>query len=105
MSTMDRRPLFQAVLEGLQTGLPVYFQPPEGFKMAYPCIVYERDPGSSKFAGNRPYNYEQQYEVKLISRDPDESVLFGKLVSLPKSVHAGSYVADNLNHNLFSIYF
>lgn len=101
---MDRRPQFQALLEGLQTGVKVYFQPPEDMKMDFPCIVYELDAGDSRFANNVPYNYEQRYEVKLISWKP-EPTLHKKLVSLPKSIHARSYVADNLNHSVFSIYF
>lgn len=101
---MDRRHQFQAVLEALQTGLKVYFQPPENGKMVYPCLKYELDAGSSKFANNIPYNYEQQYQVTLISRTPDSDI-FPKLAALPKSIHARSYVADNLNHSVFSIYF
>lgn len=102
---MDRRQKFQQALEALQVPpVKVYFQPPETVKMVYPCIVYEFDRGETKFAGNKPYNYEQLYEVKLISRSP-EPALFEKLVALPKSIHARFFVADNLNHNVFSIYF
>lgn len=101
---MDRRLLFQAVLESLKVGMKVYFQPPSDITMTYPCIVYEHNPGSTKFANNRPYTYEQQYEVKLISRVPEPD-LFQKLAFLPKSLHARSYVTDNLNHSVFSIYF
>lgn len=101
---MDRRPLLQAVLEALQPGVPVYFQPPEGFEMVYPCIVYEHDLGSTMFANNKPYSYEQRYEMQLISRLPDTE-LFQKIVALPKTIHTRFFVADNLNHNVFSIYF
>lgn len=101
---MDQRPLFQAVLESLKPGLNVYFQPPSDKIMTYPCIVYSHDPGSTKFANNKPYTYEQQYEVKLISWEP-EPELFNKLVFMPKSHHARSYVIKNLNHSVFSIYF
>lgn len=94
--------MFQAVLENITP--KVYFQPPESVKMEYPCIVYRHDPGSSRFANNKPYNYEQQYEVTLISRAPAPE-LFEKLVALPKTIHARFFVADNLNHNVFSIYF
>lgn len=101
---MDRRLQFQSVLEALQTGLKVYFQPPEDVKMVYPCIKYQRDPGLTMFANNRPYSYKQQYEVTLIARSPDTD-LFDKLAALPKSSHARFFVADNLNHDVFSIYF
>lgn len=101
---MDRRPLLQAVLEALQPGLKVYFQPPEDMKMEYPCIVYNHDTGSTRFAGNKPYSYEQRYEVKIISRQPDTS-LFQKVAAMPKTVFDRWFVADNLNHNIFSLYF
>ena len=100
---MDRRPLFQAVLEALKPNLKVYFQAPEGM-LEYPCIVYQRDPGSTKFANGKPYSYEQQYQVTLISRQPDTDI-FEKLAALPKSIHARFFVSDNLNHDVFSIYF
>lgn len=101
---MDRRLSFQAILEALSPGMKVYFQEPEDVKMVYPCIVYSHDPGSTKFANNLPYNYEQQYQVELISYEP-QPVLFHKLAALPKSIHARSFVANNLNHGVFSIYF
>lgn len=72
--------------------------------MEYPCIVYDLDPGYSAFADNKTYIYEQQYEVKLIGRSPQPEK-FHQLVHLPKSLHARSFVADNLNHDVFSIYF
>lgn len=72
--------------------------------MEYPCIVYHKEPGSTEYADNRPYTYEQQYEVKLISEDPD-SVIFDKLKWFPKSRHSTDYVADNLNHSVFAIFF
>lgn len=99
---MAPRLQFQTLLETICSR--VYFQTPEDILMEYPCIVYQRDPGSSKFANNRPYHYEQQYEVKLISRSPDTDI-FGKLAALPKSTHARFFVSDNLNHDVFSIYF
>lgn len=101
---MDRRQQFHEVLEALNPATKVYFQPPETVKMVYPCIVYQRDPGNSKFANNKPYAFHQLYEVKLISRSP-EPALFDELVALPQSIHARFFVADNLNHDVFSIYF
>lgn len=99
---MDRRLSFHQVLK---TCTPVvYFEPPEDAKMVYPCIRYERDAGSTKHANNRPYNYVQQYQVTLIARDADTDIL-AKLAALPQSTHDRFFVADNLNHDVFSIYF
>lgn len=100
---MAPREQFQILLEGICER--VYFQPPGDMSLVYPCIVYERDRGDTKFANNRPYKFEQQYEVTLISTDPDEDAIFTKLRDLPKSIHARFFVTDNLNHNVFSIYF
>lgn len=99
---MDRRQKLQDLLETICPN--VYFQPPEDVKMVYPCLVYHRDTGVTKFAGNRPYHYEQQYELKLIARSPATDI-FAKLAALPKTVHDRFYVASNLNHDVFSIYF
>lgn len=101
---MGRRQQFQTVLESLKPGLKVYFQPGATITMEYPCIVYQRDPGSTKFANGKPYNFDQQYQVTLIARSPDTDI-FEKLAALPKSTHARFFVADNLNHDVFSIYF
>lgn len=102
MFTTDRRPQFQLVLEAV---LPkVYFQPPSNVTMEYPCIVYELAPGRSEYANNMPYMYVQQYEVKLIGRSPQPEK-FHQLAFLPRSKHSHSYVAENLNHDVFLIYF
>ena len=82
----------------------VYFQPPANVQMVYPAIVYHRDTGSTTFANNLPYNYEQRYELSLIARDVDSN-LHEQIRALPKTSHARFYVADNLNHDVFSIYF
>lgn len=72
--------------------------------MEYPCIVYGLAPGWTEYANNRPYMYQQQYEVKLIGRSPQPEK-FHKLAFLPKSKHSHSYVAENLIHDVFLIYF
>jgi hypothetical protein len=40
----------------------------------------------------------------MITRNPDESA-FDAIVALPMCVHERFYVADNLNHDVFNIYF
>lgn len=102
---MDRRPQLQAVLESIMgTSNSVWFQPPSDVRLTYPCIVYDFDRGSTKFANNKPYFYGQQYEVELIGMNPQPEK-FEKLRDLPMTLHSRSFVADNLNHDVFSIYF
>lgn len=82
----------------------VYFQPPPGFAMEYPCIVYRREPGSSRYADNKIYSFDQQYEVTLISGEPDEAI-FEQLKWLPQTRHSASFTAENLYHSVFAIFF
>lgn len=82
----------------------VYFQPPPNVQMEYPAIVYERDRADTKFADNSPYRLTNQYNVTVISRDPDEFIAVA-VASLRMCTHNRFYVADNLNHDSFSLYF
>lgn len=89
----------------LETICPnVYFQPPATVQMLYPAIVYERERADSKFADDFAYLITKQYSMKLISRDPDES-MFEALAALPMCAHQRFFVVDNLNHDVFNIYF
>lgn len=99
---MERRLELQATLEALCPN--VYFQAPENLRMSYPAITYERGRGDVRHANNLPYKSTDQYTLTLISRDPDEPIR--KLLErLSQCVHERFFVADNLNHDVFNIYF
>lgn len=72
--------------------------------MLYPCIVYQRDNAITDFAGNYPYRFTQRYQVTLIDRHPD-NVTHGKLAGLPMCLFNRYFAADNLNHDVFVLYF
>lgn len=72
--------------------------------MAYPCVRYERDSAESEFAGNRPYRYTQRYMVTVIDRDSD-SLIPKKIAELPMCTFDRWYAVDNLNHDVFNLYF
>lgn len=99
---MGQRLQLQSLLEILCEN--VYFQPPSSVQMQYPCIVYNRDFESTQYAGNLPYRRDKRYQVTVIDRDPD-STIPDQVGKLPKSAFVRSFVADNLNHDIFSIYF
>lgn len=102
----------QTLLENLNGGdedhpelkIKVYFQPPPNVQMQYPCIVYRRDSAVSLFANNKPYRFVQRYSVTVIDRDPD-SAIPDKIAALSTSTFNRSYVADNLNHDVFNVFF
>ena len=95
----------QAILEGI-LGIPqqVYFQPPANVTMVYPAIVYERNYGFDAYGDNNPYSRWWRYQVTLISRNPDDPVI-EKLAGLPMSKYVRHFAVDNLDHNIFNVYF
>lgn len=83
----------------------VYYQPPESVKMKYPCIVYERSTGDTLFAGNLPYRFTVQYTVTIISKDPDYDLIEKVAKHFPMSRYNRHFTSDNLNHDVFMIYY
>jgi len=99
---MGRRLDLQAILESICPH--VYFQPPSNVQIQHPAIVYELDRANTIHADDRPYRITNQYSVKLISQNPDDGI-FEALAALPMCVHERYFAAENLNHNVFSLYF
>jgi hypothetical protein len=92
----------QALLEDITEH--VYFQPPANVQMEFPCIVYARDTAVTKFAGNAPYNHTKRYQVTVIDRSPDTQI-YDKIAALPMCIFNRHFVVDNLNHDVFNLYF
>lgn len=102
---MGQRLQLQTLLEEILGSDAVYFQPPESFRMKYPCIVYNRDTGDTQFADNKPYIFEIRYQVSLISRDPDMDDILKKLASLEKCTYDRHYTVNGLNHDVFNLFY
>lgn len=92
----------QTLLETLTQN--VYFQPPTNTSIVYPCIIYQLDGGRSEFADDVPYHHIKRYAVTVIDRDPD-SVIPDKVAALPTASLNRFFVADNLNHTVYNLYF
>lgn len=108
---MDRRLELHNILVSLMTSIDpsyvtdhVYFQPPANIEMQYPCIVYSRDTGDTIFANNNPYHWTVRYQIQVIDRNPDSPII-PKVFELPMCTFDRHYVVDNLNHDLFNIYY
>lgn len=83
----------------------VYFEPPESMKLKYPCIVYKRKTGDVRFANNKPYNLQTSYQITCISQNPDEDLVEKIAYYFPKSRPDNHFTSDNLNHDVFSLYY
>ena len=82
----------------------VYLQPPESVKMEYPAIVYSRDDIENTFAENSVYKQDHQYQIIVIDKDPDSKIV-DAVSGLPMCRFVRHYEVDNLNHDVFSIYY
>lgn len=82
----------------------VYYQPPQNVMLQYPCIIYTLDNISVKNADNSMYKKDKRYSVTVIDKNPD-SELPDKILELSLCQFDRRYVADNLYHTVFSIYY
>lgn len=101
---LDQRLKLQTLLETIGVKGNVYFQPPSNLQMNYPAIVYERDDINTRHANNLPYSQRKRYQVTIIDRNPD-SLIPDKVAKLPLCEFSRHFVADNLNHDVFNLYF
>lgn len=101
---MGQRPDLHDLLAEALGSENVYFQPPEGFRMKYPCIVYELEKIESSHANNKAYHHDLRYSVTVIDKDPESAVLM-RIADFPKCSHDRHFVSDNLHHNIFTLYY
>ena len=101
---MSSRIELQTKLEELLGSSNVYYQPPENLKMSYPAIVYSLGNIKRTSADDVAYLQTRCYEIIVIDKKPD-NVVIDKILNLPLCDFNRHYVADNLNHYVFTLYF
>lgn len=101
---MGSRLDLQNILEEVLGTKYVYFQPPDQLQMHYPCILYSRTNANTKFADNNPYSYKFQYQLIVIDKDPDSPIL-DKVAMLSMCSFDRHYTSNNLNHDVFDLYY
>ena len=101
---MAQRLELQALLVSISELDNVYFQPPPSVIMKYPCIVYRRDYELVNHADDIRYKHMKRYLVTVIDRDPDSGIL-DKIAELPMCTYDRFYTADNLNHDVYKLFF
>lgn len=111
----QNRLLLQTLLETLMVnpteGQPplgkVYFQPKpkKDLALTYPCIQYARDQGKTKFADNQPYTHTKRYQITIIDPSPDSILLERLEGSSLNAVFQRHFATDNLNHDIYSLYY
>ena len=101
---MNRRLELQKLFEELIGSKNVYYQPPESIKMSYPAIRYSKSKIDTKYANDSIYSKMTRYEVTVIAKSPDHPVI-EKLLDLPYCSYDRTYTSDNLNHDVFTLYY
>lgn len=81
----------------------VYYQPPTGTEICYPCIIYELDRPDVKFADNTSYVVYDQYSIKYITRDPDDNTRY-QFMMIEHCSSESPYISENLYHYPFRLY-
>lgn len=101
---MASRLELQTLLEGLLGSRNVYFQPPEKTVLKYPAIVYLRDRIENTHADDDVYMQSLAYQVTVIDANPDSEIPM-KVSRLPRCRHDRHFKSENLNHDVFTLYF
>lgn len=83
----------------------VYFQPPASVKLKYPCIVYKIASRNDLKADDIRYRGMIRYEVTFITRDPDSETPEEMMEHFHYIAHDRNYPADNLHHDVFTLYY
>lgn len=91
-------------LEELLGSKNVYYQPPASIRMKYPAIIYSRNNIDNLHANDNVYMQSHSYELIVIDEDPDSEIV-EKVSKLPACRFDRHYTADNLNHDVFTIYY
>lgn len=94
----------QSELEAILGSKYVYYQPPPSIMMHYPCIVYNRSDIRNLHADNLPYRQGHLYDLTVIDEDPDSEIVT-RVSKLSRCRYDRHYTADELNHDVFTIYY
>lgn len=102
MSKENRLEFHNKLLELLPN---VYFSPPESKKLEYPCAIYQISDVTPHRANNFVYAHMKRYRVLHIYKNPDKDLVSEFLEKFSYCRFSRHYTADNLNHDVFEIYY
>lgn len=94
--------LLRAVLEKTTGKVNLYYQPPSGYRLRYPCIVYSLNRIQNRHANDAVYLQHPSYTVTVIDTDPD-SKLMAAVSVLPMCAYDRQFVSENLYHTTFTL--
>lgn len=100
----DRRLKLHNLLKDIIGNKNVYYRRPEGMKMNYPCIIYDKEDITDIKADNMKYKMTDRYQIVVIDPKPDNEAI-KKILAMPMSSYDRHYISDNLNHDVIILYY
>lgn len=106
-SMVQRRRELQTKLETLLGSKNVYFQPPPNTMLKYPCFVYERYTPYTESADNTLYRIVGHYSVTYMDSNVERAMAMQTkiLTSFDCISVERNFISDNLNHDVYNIYY
>lgn len=66
--------------------------------------MYQRDRRETRHADNKPYKSTKRYQVTIIDANPDSDIP-DKIAELPLSSFERFFTADQLNHDVYTLFY
>lgn len=82
----------------------VYFSPPDGMQLSYPCIIYSYSNDLDDFADNIHYRSFKRYSVTIIDEDPDSKIP-ERLIQLPYCSSDRNFNTEGLSHFVYTLFY
>ena len=101
---MGSRDELYEILHGLLPYVHVYLQPPT--RLVYPCLLVKKSTYDTNYSNDEIYKKLTLYTLTLIGMDADDAETYSEaLLTLRYCSHERQYIADNLYHDVFDLYF
>ena len=100
----NRRIQLQKNLESLLGSRNVYFQPPGGTQLKFPCIVYRLEQATDQHAEDKIYRRLYRYSLTYITKDPDDPMT-DRIDDIRYCSFNNFFTSDNLNHYVYTLYY
>lgn len=91
-------------LEAILGSENVYFDPPEDFKLKYPCIVYYLEGLFDRPADNVTYHRMHRYNMTFITEDPEDPIA-EDLADMRYCNLDRPFTASDMMHFSYTIYY
>ena len=92
------------MLEDILGSKNVYYDPPESFKLKYPCIVYYLDGFNDLPADNQTYIRMRRYNMTYITTDSEDPIA-EKLADIRYCTLSRPFAVSDLFHFAYVLYY